>query len=204
LRKINRLESERQTLLNKTDVSIEDIERFWAVKQPADKAQSGGSLLWSQLNALQLERQKIDRLKEEIRRLESNIRGLQQKVDAFGPNEKALRALKRDIDVKSKVYEDLLERFEKSRVTRALGEFEAKDKIKIIDQPFNPIRPLNLPMSVYILLGLVGGLFVGVGFAVFKELLNNRVYDLNTIEQLTGVPVLTRLPRFQHLNTGVS
>lgn len=197
LRKIKRLDIERQALLEGTEVSLEDIERFWVVKTPAQGEGGKGNLLVSQLDALQQEQQKIQRLNEEIGQLENGITQLKSKVEAYGRNEKALKELKRDINVKSKVYEDLLERFEKSRVSRALGDFEAKDRIKVIDKPFNPIKPLNLTWSVYLLLGLVGGLLIGIGFAVFKEILNNRLYDLNSIERLTGVPVLTRLPRFE-------
>ena len=136
-------------------------------------------------------------------KLETNIIVLQKRVRAFGKNEKVLRELQREIDVKSKVFEDLLERYEKAQVTRSLGEFEAKDRIKVIDKPFNPIRPLNLPLLAFVIFGVVGGIFTGISFAVINELMNHKLYSIEQIEEITGVSVIARLPNFKPNNAVV-
>jgi polysaccharide chain length determinant protein (PEP-CTERM system associated) len=196
LRKISRLEQERQRLFEKGAVSTEDIERFWSIRSPGVDDQETSGLLMSQINGLQLEQQKVKRLSEEVVQLQNNIDILQKRVRSFGKNEKVLRELQRDINVKSKVYEDLLERYEKAQVSRSLGEFEAKDRIKIIDKPFNPVRPLNLPLVVFVIFGVVGGLFTGISFAIINELMNNKLYAMDQIEQITGAAVIARLPNF--------
>jgi polysaccharide chain length determinant protein (PEP-CTERM system associated) len=197
LRKIGRLEKQRQQLFKKQPVSSQDIERFWSIRQSATAQNGTSDLLMSQISALQQEQQTIKRLSEEISHLQSNIVVLEKRVRAFGKNEKTLRELQREINVKSRVYEDLLERYEKARVSRSLGEFEAKDRIKVIDKPFNPLRPLNLPLPVFVIFGLVGGLLTGISFAVIFELMNNKLYAIEQIEQITGVGVIARLPNFE-------
>ncbi|NQZ09866.1 MAG: chain-length determining protein [Algicola sp.] len=196
LRKIGRLEKERKRLFAKAPVSTENIERFWSIRQSGGQDQGSSDLLMSQISALQTEQHNIKRLTEEVAHLETNIKVLDKRVRSFGKNEKVLRELEREINVKSKVFEDLMERYEKAKVSRSLGEFEAKDRIKVIDKPFDPIRPLNLPLLVFVIFGVVGGLFTGISFAVMNELMNNKLYDVAQIEAITGVDVIARLPNF--------
>ncbi|MCJ8274244.1 MAG: hypothetical protein MJK04_33210, partial [Psychrosphaera sp.] len=196
LRKIGRLEKERQRLFAKAPVSTENIERFWSIRQSGGQDKGSSDLLMSQISALQTEQHNIKRLTEEVAHLETNIKVLDKRVRSFGKNEKVLRELEREINVKSKVFEDLMERYEKAKVSRSLGEFEAKDRIKVIDKPFDPIRPLNLPLLVFVIFGVVGGIFTGISFAVMNELMNNKLYDVAQIEAITGVDVIARLPNF--------
>jgi uncharacterized protein involved in exopolysaccharide biosynthesis len=196
LRQIKRLEEERLRLFKKETVSSEEIERFWSIQQPSSPDGSSG-LLMSQIRGLQEEQQTFRRLKEEISLIKKNIKVLELRVRSFGKNEKILRELQREINVKSKVYEDLLERYEKAQITRSLGEFEAKDRIKVIDKPFNPIRPLNLPLAIFIIFGVVGGIFTGISFAIINELMNNKLYTIEQIELITKVKVIARLPHFK-------
>lgn len=158
----------------------------------------------SQISTLQQEQYTFERLTEEVSHLQTNIAELEKRVRAFGKNEKTLRELQREINVKSRVYEDLLERYEKARVSRSLGEFEAKDRIKVIDKPFNPIRPLNLSLLIFVIFGLVGGLLIGISFAVILELMNNKLYAIEQIELITGVGVLARLPDFKQETQALS
>ncbi|MFT4925388.1 MAG: polysaccharide chain length determinant protein (PEP-CTERM system associated) [Phenylobacterium sp.] len=200
LRQIKRLEEERQRVFKRDSVKTEDIERFWSIRQQAGDQDTGSDLLMSQISGLQKEQQDIRRLTEEVSLLEQNIIVTTKRVQSFGKNEKTLRELQREIDVKSKVYEDLLERYEKAQVTRSLGEFEAKDRIKVIDKPFNPIRPLNLPLIAFVIFGFIGGLLTGISFAVVNELMNHKLYNIEQIELITGVPVIARLPNFKSGN----
>lgn len=196
LRQIKRLEEERQRLFTQDTVSTDDIERFWSTQQSASSEQGTSELLMSQIHGLQQEQQSIRRLEQEVVQLKKNILVLGKRVRSFGKNEKKLRELQREITVKSSVYEDLLERHEKALITRSLGDFEAKDRIKIIDKPFNPISPLNLPLIVFIIGGLFGGIFTGISFAIINELMNHKLYTVEQIEKLSRVPVIARLPRF--------
>lgn len=194
---LKRLEQQRGELIESRPVSADAIERFWSLRQGTKTDPMSGELSLSQVTALQQEQQKIKRLSEEVTHLKGDIAELQERVSAFGRNEKILRELERNIEVKSKVYKDLLERFEKAKVSRALGDFEARDRIKLIDKPFNPIRPLNLPMVAFVIFGLVGGMFAGISFAVINELMNSALYYPEQIEQITEQGVIARLPDFQ-------
>ena len=47
---------------------------------------------------------------------------------------------------------------------------------------------------MYILSGIFGGLALGVGIAVLLELLDTSIRDRESLESISGAPVLSRVP----------
>lgn len=56
--------------------------------------------------------------------LKSQLDGLDKVVDSQGDTERQLAELERDLAVKRTLYQDLLLRYEKAKVTGDLGNFE--------------------------------------------------------------------------------
>lgn len=196
LRTLKRLQAERNNALSNTDNQL-DTEQLWAI---AGKAVSSADdnqprLLITQLDHLQSVRSKVDALSEETKSLRTMITEQTKQTSQLGELEKQLNELQRDLKVKRKLYEDLLERHELARVTGSLGSFEKEKRIKIIDLPFTPSMPTNPSAVVFLIAGLVGGLFFGIGCAVITELNDHTIrYQKALVEQL-GLPVLTRIPQ---------
>jgi uncharacterized protein involved in exopolysaccharide biosynthesis len=94
------------------------------------------------------------------------------------------------------LYNDLLYRNEKAKITGALGKFEQPERIKIIDEPYQPSSPNNFPLSVFLLAGIFGGVFLGCGLALFAEIADTSIRARHHLELITSSPVITRLPRF--------
>jgi len=109
--------------------------------------------------------------------------------------ERQLVELERDLKVKRDLYSDLLYRFEKAKITGALGRFEQPERIKIIDEPYKPSSPTNFPLSIFLLAGIIGGISLGGGLALFAELTDTSIRAKHQLESLTNAPVITRLPR---------
>jgi len=199
MRRLSRLESERsQVLRNGRTVSDQDMDRLWNLASSltgADGEQNTRPLLVSQLRELQTSQAKVSQLNQEVASLNAAVEELAKKVGAFGSTETALQELQRDLTVKRKFYDDLLQRLEMAKVTSALGLFEAPERIKIIDRPFTPSAPVNLSLLIYFVLGAAGGLFIGVALAAISELADNTVRRGDAIEKMTGSPVLSRIPK---------
>ncbi|MFC1751045.1 chain-length determining protein, partial [Pseudomonadota bacterium] len=106
--------------------------------------------------------------------------------------------LERDLDVKRNLYSDLLERFEKARVTGALGRFEQPERIKVIDEPYTPSRPTNLPLIIFIIAGGIGGIALGAALTLLAEVTDTTVRRRDQLTDILGVPVITRVPPLQH------
>ncbi|USH05094.1 chain-length determining protein [Grimontia kaedaensis] len=195
LRNLRRLEEQRAQLVESTQQTI-DTAQLWDIASSARMNGDSESqpLLISQLENLQEARSKVETLEEETASLRKMILQLEEKTNMSGEKEQQIRKLERDLQVKRMLFEELLERQEKARLTSSLGVFEQDKRIKIIDRPYSPSTPSNLPIIVFAIAGMIGGIFLGSGLAVLMELTDTTIRRINTLEAITGAPVLTRIP----------
>lgn len=203
LAQLQSLEQERNRILsgmrslNTGDLNRVKLERLWAIAtttQESDSNNRSHPLLISQLERLQQADDHIQRLEKEVSSLNSEISRLQKRVNGYGQHERRLNELKRDIQVRHKIFEDLSERHEMARVTRSLGKNEESERVKLIDPPFDPLAPTNLPTVAFIAAGLVAGIGLGLGLGVIAELLDTSIRRKETLVEMLQVPVLARIP----------
>lgn len=195
IRKLRRLNEERSTLLTQKREKL-NIEQLLNMAGAAN-AEEGNkqTLLVSQLESLYEMQAQQFKLEEEIKNLDQQISDISARTKKLGQLEKEMKSLTRDLDVKRKMYEELLESAEKARVTGSLGMFESEKRIKVIDEPYKPLISSTPSASVFAILGVFGGLFIGIGLAFVREFLDSSIRYCHTLTELTGVPVLTRLPQ---------
>jgi len=194
LRNLRRLEEERRSVLSTTEQRI-NTEQLWDIASSSRiNGDDSQPLLISQLQNLQTARSQVDALQEETRSLTEMIRQLAQQTADFGTHEQQLATLERGMNVKRELYENLQQRYEMARVTSSLGLFEQEKRVKIIDQPFTPNTPTNLPLLMFVIAGLFAGCALGSGLAVMLELGDSTIRRRDQLETLTGVPVLSRIP----------
>ena len=199
LRKLGRLKQERSRLVDEQQsLSAQEVSQLW--QRVANHTQSRDNnnqpILLSQFEKLQQAESQIQTLDGELKLLQAQATQLQSKRAEFATLEKQLKILQRNYDVKSRIYNQLLERYEMAKVTGHLGRFEEPDKLQIIDRPIQPHRPLNWPWWLNFLLGIVAGLGLGLSLACAVQLLDTRLYQTTQINRLTRVPVLARIPNF--------
>ncbi len=192
LRTLRRLDAERKNVLDNAK-SI-DPDKLWDMASTNANTEENQTLLISQLGNLQRAKNKADSLNEEISSLKEMISDIEKGIADFGKHENELTNLQRDLKVKRELYEDLLQRHEMAQVTGSLGKFEQGKRIKIIDRPFTPSAPSNLPPIIFIIAGIFGGIFLGCGLATLLEITNTTVRSKHVLENLTGAPVLSRIP----------
>lgn len=199
LRKLNQLQDERKTQSKASyKINAVDLNRLWEI---ASNMQDGkvdnnqNLLLVSQLQELQLADGHVERIKEEINSIEKQTKMLKTSLAGTGEMERQLLALERNLKVKRDLYSDLLYRFEKAKITGALGKFEQPEKIKIIDEPYKPSSPTNFPLSIFLLAGIIGGICLGGGLTLFVEIADTSIRSKYQLELITSAPIITRLPR---------
>lgn len=197
-RELNRLEQERTIMLQQKQPGL-NSDQLWDIASSTntDELRSVQPLLISQLHNLQVARGNYESLKEETKSLKGMINELEMKATNFGDNTKQLYRLTRDVEIKRTLYEELMSRYEMAQLTGSLGIFEQNDRVKIIDLPYTPSTPTNFPTIVFVIAGLFAGLFLGVGLAVLMEIFDTSIRLRQELEQLTGVPVLTVIPRIR-------
>ncbi len=205
LRKLSQLESERG-IQSKASYKINDVDlnRLWEVAssmQDGEVDNNQNLLLVSQLQELQLADSHVEKIREEIHSIEKQTKALKASLAGTGEMERQLLTLERNLKVKRSLYSDLLYRSEKAKITGALGKFEQPERIKIIDQPYKPSSPTNFPLSIFLLAGIIGGICLGCGLALFAELTDTSIRAKHQLELITSTPIITRLPRIGAIKT---
>ena len=199
-REMERLEVERQRLIAESrNLQPDDIKRLWNLAASSTTTMIEGqpgsaTVLASQLQAVQQANAKVTGLRNEVKSISSLADELKEKVQSFAQVERTLVELERDYNIKQKLYHDFLNRYEMARVTGDLGQYEESERVQVIDRPFTPSTPNQLPAALFILAGLFAGLGIGTGLTAIAEISDTSLRLQETIEKMAGIPVLARLP----------
>jgi polysaccharide biosynthesis transport protein len=115
-----------------------------------------------------------------------------QKGEALAMNRKAIdyNVIQRDVESSTQIYQTLLQRAKETGVS---GELRTSN-VRVVDSAEVPVLPVSPRRGLNILMGLVGGAFLGVGLAFLFEYLDNRVKTPEEIERELGLPSLGLIP----------
>ena len=192
---LKRLVQKRQQILSQRAASL-TMEQLWAIAGigQEDDNQTNQPLLLAQLEALQNNKNKVARYQEEISSLKNMITNLTKQVANYSASSRQLAKLERELDIKQELYNDMLLRYEKARITDSVGVFEHDKRVKIIDHPFTPVLPDNPSWLIFVICGWLGGILLGSGIAIALEISDTRLRYRKQIIALTGIPVFSRIP----------
>lgn len=125
-------------------------------------------------------------------------RAEEQKRRAIDLNDKATqyRILLREVDTNKSIYQSLLQRSKEIDATLGADALN----IQIVDSARPPIVPYKPKIAQNLLLGLLLGLFGGIGFAFFQEYLDNTIKNPDELVERFNIPVLGLIP-FDKENT---
>ncbi len=202
MRKLERLNDERQHLLSSArDIESVDLDRLWnlaaGVTQSGDTANETRTapLLVSQLQKLQEAQARKVGLEKEVEQLKAASVMLQRDIAAFGPIESQQQNLERAVTIARENFDSLAKRYEMARVTGALGQFEAPERVKTLEPPANPAPKVTPGYFLYVLAGIVAGIGLGGALAGAAELLDSRLRRPQDFARVLGIPVIARIPR---------
>ncbi len=131
---------------------------------------------------------------ELVRSTEKNLAELlaKTKSEAIGLNEKLIQfnLLKQEVETNRQMYEALVTKLKE----QAVSEQAQSVKVWVVEEAKRPELPSKPRKSRNVMLGLVLGLFGGIGIAFFLEYLDNTVKYPDDVQERYGLPVLSTVP----------
>lgn len=192
------LQSLRSQIL-KSEQNIEDLSKKYGKKHPAMiRAEEELNVL--QDKRVQQTKRAIESIKNEYelaKSNEANLHGMlsNTKAEAMNLNEKFIQygVLTRDNETNRQLYDALIKRIKEQSVTEEIRTVN----VWVVEKAEKPQYPVKPKKSLNILLGIIVGLFGGVGLAFFFEYLDNTIKSPDEVETRLGVPVLGIVPLFE-------
>lgn len=133
----------------------------------------------------------VDAVNREMRVLESELAGVNARVQMLPAEEQEILRLKRDVQVNTEVYTAVLSTARQLRLATSSNIAN----VHLLDSPEMPVIPVRpKPALIIGSMALIGILF-GILAAIARKIMYNRVADPREIEQSLGLTVAATIPR---------
>lgn len=117
----------------------------------------------------------------------------QTRTDAIRFNEKSVQynLLQREVDANRELFDALMI----SLKEHGVSEQAQSIKVWVVEAAVTPEAPSKPRKKRNIMLGIIMGLFGGIGLVFFIEYLDNTIKDPDDVQERFGLPVLSTIPR---------
>ena len=95
-----------------------------------------------------------------------------------------------DVNFKEQIYTVLLENYEQARLNEAIRI----NAITVVEPAGLPREPTQPRTSLNLALGILVGLFAGVGLAILVDSLDSSIRGRDDVERLSTLPILVEIP----------
>jgi polysaccharide chain length determinant protein (PEP-CTERM system associated) len=133
----------------------------------------------------------------EERRVRGEVAEYQRRLEAVPGLESEWVKLTRDYDTLQTGYRDLLAKSSAAQVSANLEAEDIGERFRIVDPATVPIEALASMRLRYNAIGLVIGLFLGIGIVALIELLDRSFRTELDVLEVLDLPVLASVPRIE-------
>jgi succinoglycan biosynthesis transport protein ExoP len=183
----------------KSEQSIEELAKKYGQKHPT-MIRAREDLKTLKEKREQQIRRVIQSIKNEYELAKSKEESLRaalssSKNEALSLNEKFIQynVLLREVETNSQLYDALIKRIKEQSVTEEIQTVN----VWVIEKAQVPRKPVRPKKSLNILLGIIVGLFGGVGLTFFFDYLDNTIKSPDDVETRLGLAVLGMVPLLQ-------
>lgn len=180
----------------KAEQNIEDLSKKYGKKHPSMIRAEEELRILEQKKEQEIKRV-VGTIKNEYELARANETNLQRmlsntKAEAIDLNEKFIRygVLTREVETNRQLYDALIKRIKEQNVTEEIRNVN----LWVVEKGEKPVTPVKPRKTLNIVLGILVGLFGGVGIAFFFEYLDNTIKTPEDVETKLGVPVLGTIP----------
>lgn len=145
--------------------------------------------------ALAKARADMETTETRIQSLKQLIAGQKDRMERIQANKAEYSDLTRDMEVNKEIYNDLLKRREKARVSMHLDVEGQGLNYRINETAQYPLEPTGAKFPMFAFAGLLLGMLAPFGAAVGMLQLDPRIRARQQLEDGLGLPVLVTIPR---------
>ncbi|MEN8782090.1 MAG: GNVR domain-containing protein, partial [Desulfobacterales bacterium] len=128
--------------------------------------------------------------------LNEQLAPYQDQLDKINRIEVDLNQLKQEVEIDRQNYRLYLTEFDESRSSNAMNS-EKIANASLLESAQAPLKPVSPNKLRNLMLGLLLGVFGGLGLAFFMEYLDDRLERPEQVKNALKLPVLTSLPEFK-------
>jgi uncharacterized protein involved in exopolysaccharide biosynthesis len=137
----------------------------------------------------------INSLKSEKVRVEEQIKVVYDKLHSMPQVSKEYNELTTDYQNAKTNYSELQKKYVAAQLAQGMEEEQLGETFLVIEPAFFPEKPTKPNRLAIILIGVMMAIGLSVGLASLREFTDNTLRDAETLEQLTGLPVFSVIPR---------
>ncbi|RUM70332.1 MAG: hypothetical protein DSZ07_02675, partial [Sulfurovum sp.] len=117
----------------------------------------------------------------------------EKRLKTLPSQERKLVNIKRNYEVKARMYEYLLKKESESKITQ-LATFS---DYKIVDQAYTSYRPMKNKFIISMVLSIIFGLIVGIILAFIRNGFNKKIKNQQDIKKITTLPIHGTIPFYK-------
>jgi capsular exopolysaccharide synthesis family protein len=132
---------------------------------------------------------------EEVRGLSALLDDQQDAAQTLKRDAVEFKSLLGDVQKKRETLDALMKRQNEMALTTRLKDLdETSSNIRVVDRARPPTAPFRPNKKLNVLLGLIVGLGLGIGAALFLDYVDNTIGSAAEIDRLVKLPVLATVP----------
>ena len=194
---IRKLEQEHATLAPAAaEVDLNHLEALASSRGGDQRGSPGlsgkGDLLSSDILNYKAVLSEIEGARGKLAAVRSRLAVSDGQLRDFARNEQNLTHMIRDLDAKSKVYRDLLVKYEDALVTRELALYDEKGQVWVVEPPTRPSHSTKPATAIVAIGGLFAGIVLGIVLAAAAQLLSG-VVRRDRVSTIVGVDLVGTL-----------
>ena len=140
----------------------------------------------------------VNAARRRLQRTEQQLEEERKRMERIAERQAELAELTRDYDVTRSIYEDMLERKERARLSMTL-DIEGQGVTFRVQEPANfPIQPDGLRFLHFVMAGPLLGVLFPLGLLVVYVYFDPRIRFASSLESISSVPILGVVP---HMST---
>lgn len=135
------------------------------------------------------------RIQKSIQYIDQQINSVNQQISSLPETEQRMIGLNRNFEINDKVYSFLSEKKLDAQISRA-AILPGATIINAAEPNFSPVSPDGPGIKHT---AIVLGLGIGLGLIILIRILNPYIYDKETIESLTTIPIIGVIRKYDEL-----